>query len=159
ARMLESCVAPILESQAWAHPTQAFEALTQRLHVLGLQTGEPGTIAQTIAGADLALWDLVARRLDQPLWQLLGGTHQIKVYASGLSPTHPEQLAAQKKEEGYRAFKLKVGFGAERDLANLRALRSMFGDDTQLMIDANQGWDLATALEMSALLAECKPIW
>src|SRR5690606_19512715 len=79
ARMLESCVAPILESQAWAHPTQAFEALTQRLHVLGLQTGEPGTIAQTIAGADLALWDLVARRLDQPLWQLLGGTHQIKV--------------------------------------------------------------------------------
>src|SRR5690606_19204435 len=108
---------------------------------------------------DIAMWDLTARRLDQPLWKLLGGSQQIQVYASGLSPTAPEQLALQKKDEGYRAFKLKVGFGAERDLANLRALRRMFGADTTLMIDANQGWDPHTALQMSDLLAECEPAW
>lgn len=159
ARMLESCVAPILKERAWPHPSQAFHELTRRLHVLGLQAGEPGTIAQIIAGADIAMWDLAARRLGQPLWKLLGGRREIKVYASGLSPTEPERLAAQKRDEGYRAFKLKVGFGVERDLANLRALRSMFGEDTTLMVDANQAWDPETALAMSDRLAECKPAW
>ncbi|NYT84428.1 mandelate racemase/muconate lactonizing enzyme family protein [Pollutimonas harenae] len=159
ARILESCIAPILKEQAWPHPTHAFNALAQRLHVLGLQTGEPGTMAQAIAGADIAMWDLTARHLNQPLWKLLGGSRHVQVYASGLSPTAPEHLAAQKKEEGYRAFKLKVGFGVQRDLTNLRALRSMFGDDTLLMIDANQGWTPDSAIEMSELLAECKPLW
>lgn len=159
ARILESCVAPILKEREWTHPAHAFDELTQRLHVLGLQSGEPGTMSQAIAGADIAMWDLAAKRLDQPLWKLLGGNRQIEVYASGLSPTAPEELAAQKRDEGYRAFKLKVGFGAERDLANLSALRRMFGDDTTLMIDANQGWDPGTAIEMSDLLAECSPAW
>src|SRR5690606_8259065 len=159
ARVLESCVAPILKERAWPHPAHAFDELSRRLHVLAIQSGEPGTMAQAIAGADIALWDLTAKRLGQPLWKLLGGSQQIQVYASGLSPTAPEELAARKKDQGYRAFKLKVGFGAERDVANLRALRRLFGPDTTLMIDANQGWDLATALEMSDLLAECKPMW
>lgn len=159
ARLLESCVGPLLMARTWAHPSEAFEAITARLHVLALQTGEPGPIAQTIAGADIALWDLAARRLNRPLWQLLGGGPEVQVYASGLSPTRPEQLAQQKREEGYRAFKLKVGFGAERDLENLRRLRRLLGPDTPLMVDANQGWDMATTVKMSEQLAECGPIW
>lgn len=159
ARLLESCVGPLLKSQAWAHPAEAFDALSARLHVLALQTGEPGPIAQTIAGVDIAMWDLAARQLGQPLWKLLGGKPEVQVYASGLSPTRPEQLALQKRDEGYRAFKLKVGFGAERDLDNLRTLRRLLGPDTPLMVDANQGWDLSTAATMSELLAECRPIW
>ena len=82
-------------------------------------------MAQAIAGADMALWDLVGQRLQQPLWRLLGGTDRVETYASGLSPTQPEKLAAAKRDEGFRAFKLKVGFGVERDLANLRALRDL----------------------------------
>jgi D-galactarolactone cycloisomerase len=159
ARVLESCVAPVLLGEAWPHPTLAFQELTRRLHILGLQCGEPGTMAQAIAGADIALWDLVGRRLGVPLWQLLGGGNQVQTYASGLSPTNPERLAAAKRDEGYRAFKLKVGFGAERDLANLRALRELFGADTVLMVDANQAWTLAEAIDMSRRLAEFGPSW
>lgn len=159
ARMLESCISPILKERSWLHPQQAFAELTRRLHVLGLQTGEPGTIAQTIAGADIAMWDLAARQLGQPLWKLLGGSPQVQVYASGLSPTAPERLAAQKRDEGYRAFKLKVGFGADRDLANLKMLRELFGPDAMLMIDANQGWDPDTAIDMSRRLARYAPAW
>ncbi|MDB5822952.1 MAG: mandelate racemase [Herminiimonas sp.] len=159
ARVLESCVAPILLEQAWAHPTLAYQELTRRLHVLGLQCGEPGTMAQAVAGADIAMWDLVGKRLGVPLWQLLGGRNRVQAYASGLSPTNPEKLAAAKRDEGYRAFKLKVGFGAERDLANLRALRELFGTDTVLMVDANQAWTLAEALDMSRRLAEYAPSW
>lgn len=159
ARMLESCIAPILLEQEWAHPTHAFEALSRRLEVLAIQCGEPGTIAQAIAGADIALWDLAAKRLNQPLWKLFGGVPQVQTYASGLSPARPEKLAAIKHREGYRSFKLKVGFGTERDIANLRALRELFGSGTVLMIDANQAWTPETALEMSRRLAPFNPIW
>jgi D-galactarolactone cycloisomerase len=159
ARMLESCVAPILLEQEWKHPGHAYRELCRRLHILAIQSGEPGTIAQVIAGADIALWDLAAKRLDQPLWKLFGGSAEVCTYASGLSPTQPEKLAAAKRDEGYRAFKLKVGFGAERDVANLRALRELFGPEATLMVDANQAWTPEIAVDMSARLAEFNPIW
>jgi L-alanine-DL-glutamate epimerase-like enolase superfamily enzyme len=159
ARVIDAYAAPVLLEQAWSHPAEAYEALTRRLRVLAIQSGEPGTIAQAIAGLDVALWDLAARRLGVPLWRLLRGSPRVQVYASGLNPTDPGELAAAKHAEGYRAFKLKVGFGAARDLANLRALREAFGPDATLMVDANQAWTLAEALAMSERLAESRPIW
>lgn len=159
ARILESCVAPILLEQAWENPAQAFNELTRRLNILAIQCGEPGTIAQAIAGADIALWDLVGKRLNQPLWRLLGGSANVQTYASGLSPTHPEELAAIKRDEGFRAFKLKVGFGVERDVSNLRALRELLGLQATLMVDANQAWTPEGAKDMSQRLAEFGPVW
>ena len=158
AHLLDSIVAPILREQAWADPPAAYRELSRRLHILALQSGEPGPVAQIIAGTDIALWDLAARRAGQPLWKLLGGAPTIAVYASGLNPTNPEVLAARKLQEGHRAFKLKVGFGKERDCDNLRALRGLVGP-LPLMIDANQAWDPDTARAMSAALAECTPLW
>jgi len=159
ARVFDSCVAPILLEKTWSHPTEAFDELTRRLRILAIQTGEPGTLAQTIAGADIALWDLSAKRLGQPLWRLFGGVPQVRTYASGLSPTAPEALASIKRDEGYRAFKLKVGFGAERDVNNLRTLRTLLGPDTTIMVDANQAWTPEAAIEMSVRLAEFQPAW
>lgn len=159
ARILQSCIAPILLERAWDSPRQAFQTLHQRLHVLGIQTGEPGTLAQAIAGADIALWDLAARQASKPLWQLLGGTPTISVYASGISPSNPERLALAKQQEGYRAFKLKVGFGRERDIGNLRSLRELLGQDTHLMVDANQAWSADEAQQMARLLAPFSLDW
>lgn len=159
ARILQSCVAPILLERAWDSPTQAFETLHRRLHVLGIQSGEPGTLAQAIAGADIALWDLAARQAGKPLWQLLGGTPDISVYASGISPTDPEKLALAKQQEGYRAFKLKIGFGQDRDIGNLRSLRQLLGEETPLMVDANQAWSPDMAREMIRHLLPFNPAW
>jgi L-alanine-DL-glutamate epimerase-like enolase superfamily enzyme len=136
--------------------------LSRRLHVLGIQSGEPGTMAQAIAGADIALWDLAARLARRPLWRLLGrddASPKVAAYASGLSPTQPELLAAAKRAEGFHAFKLKVGFGSERDLANMAALRALLGPRTHLMVDANQAWTLPEAVDMSRRLAEFEPEW
>jgi L-alanine-DL-glutamate epimerase-like enolase superfamily enzyme len=66
----------------------------------------------------------------------------IRVYASGLNPDAPEKLALERKAEGYTAFKLKVGFGRDRDVANLRALRDALGFEARLKVDANQAWTL-----------------
>jgi len=159
ARLIGSVFAPLLEGKAIASPESTFLALTAQTDVLALQAAEPGPIAQCIAGIDIALWDLHARRLKQPLWRLLGGkSATVPVYASGLNPTSPETLAAQKRAEGYRAFKLKVGFGTERDRANLKSLRAAVGN-LPLMVDANQAWDLDTAIEMASALEEFEPAW
>jgi L-alanine-DL-glutamate epimerase-like enolase superfamily enzyme len=153
ARLVESVIAPLLEGQTFHRPQEAFRLLTAKTAVLALQSGEPGPIAQVIAGVDIALWDLAARRAGVSLWRMLGGeSPRIRVYASGINPDRPEKLAAKRRGEGYTAFKLKVGFGADRDVANLRALRSALGDDVELMVDANQAWSLQEAVEMAPRL-------
>ena len=114
-----------------------------------------------IAGLDTALWDLVARRTGVPLWKALdpNGGPDILVYASGLNPDAPEKLAAEKQRQGFTAFKLKIGFGSARDVANLRALRETIGSDARLMVDANQGWDLQTARGVLPVLAPFALDW
>jgi L-alanine-DL-glutamate epimerase-like enolase superfamily enzyme len=159
ARLFDSIVAPILLEKIWASPVEAFQELTKRLHILGIQCGEPGTIAQAIAGADIALWDLLGRKVGKPVWELFGGTPLIETYASGISPTNPEEIAAEKWAEGFRAFKLKVGFGQDRDFSNLQALRSQLGPDTRIMIDANQAWNLDSAAGHIEHLASLNPFW
>lgn len=147
ARLVTSVLAPILTGREFADPTDAFARLTQATHVLSLQCAEPGPFAQAIAGIDIALWDLAARKAGAPLWRHLNPTASpsIAVYASGLNPDGPELLAASRFAEGYRAFKLKVGFGMARDVRNLAALRETVGSSCRLMVDANQAWDLETA--------------
>lgn len=155
ARLVQTVLAPLLSGEARRviHPATTFADLTQRTTVLALQSGEPGPIAQSIAGLDLALWDLHARRAGEPLWRLLGGAGDtIRVYASGLNPTGAGKLVEQHLARGFDAFKLKVGFGRERDLASLRELRAMIGARATLMADANQGWDLDQALAMTTAL-------
>ncbi|MBX9590517.1 MAG: mandelate racemase/muconate lactonizing enzyme family protein [Hyphomonadaceae bacterium] len=161
ARLIDSVLSPLLVAQPFASPADAFRHLTRKTAVLALQSGEPGPFAQAIAGVDIALWDLVARRAGTPLWRVLqdGGSPSVRVYASGLNPDAPEILAAQKQREGFTAFKLKVGFGTDRDLANLGTLRDTLGDAARLMIDANQGWDLDAALNMLPRLEPFRLDW
>ncbi|RTL72703.1 MAG: mandelate racemase/muconate lactonizing enzyme family protein [Hyphomicrobiales bacterium] len=148
ARLVTSVLAPLLTARPFADAAQAFAHMTEATAVLALQSAEPGPFAQAIAGVDIALWDLAARKASQPLWRHLDASASpvVGVYASGLNPTGPEALAAQKRSEGYRAFKLKIGFGLDRDLRNLSAVREAIGPECALMADANQAWDLETAV-------------
>lgn len=160
ARLVESVLAPLATGEPFDDPPSLFRRLTAATEVLAIQSGETGPFAQAIAGVDIAVWDLLARRQRQPLWQLLGGgSPAIRVYASGLNPASPEVLARTKHDEGYRAFKLKIGFGAERDLANLDALRRELGSSVDLMTDANQGWSPGEAAAMAPRLEPFRLTW
>jgi len=160
ARLVETVLRPLLLDRSFAGPAAAFADLSQRTAVLAIQSGEPGPIAQTIAGVDLALWDLCARRAGQPLWRYLGGqSGQVRVYASGINPDQPEDTIAACRSEGHTAFKLKIGFGQVRDFANLSSIRRQFGYDMPLMADANQAWTVHEACDMAPSLGEFALTW
>ncbi len=159
-RLLETVVAPLVVGHTFAAAEDAFDKMSQRTAVLAIQSGEPGPLAQVCAGIDLAIWDMLARRANVPLWKLLGGSSgTVKVYASGINPDRPEEVVAAKAAEGYKAFKLKIGFGEERDLANVIAIRSQLPSGGAFMLDANQAWDLPTARHMAKRLSEHQPAW
>ncbi|MBK0392715.1 mandelate racemase/muconate lactonizing enzyme family protein [Ramlibacter sp. CrO1] len=155
ARLVESVFAPLATSRGFDSAAQAYAWLDERTAVLAIQSGEYGPMAQALAGIDLALWDLCARRAGLPLWRYLGGhSDVVRPYASGINPDAPEDIVAARRAEGYGAFKLKIGFGEDRDLRNLRALRELLGASTPLLVDANQGWSLDEALRMAPKLDE-----
>lgn len=160
ARLVDTVLAPLLVGQAFDSPAAAFETMSAQTAVLALQSGEPGPIAQAIAGVDTALHDLAARRAGLPLWRVLGGrSDRIAVYASGINPDRPGEVVTALRKKGYTAFKLKVGFGEARDRDNLQQVRDAAGAQAAVMVDANQAWDTPQALLMMLALAPMAPAW
>ncbi len=117
----------------------------QALRLVALQCGEPGPVAQILAGFDCALWDLVARGNGEPLAIALGAPklRPLPCYASGINPGDPIAEAEIARAKGFKAFKLKIGF--ERDERNLASMREFLNFGDRFMVDVNQGWDFATA--------------
>jgi L-alanine-DL-glutamate epimerase-like enolase superfamily enzyme len=159
ARLVNEILAPAIVGRAIREPSEIFEAVTQGTSVLALQSGEAGPFAQAIAGIDLAIWDLHARRRHMPLWKLLGGHGPtIKVYASGINPTGSREIAEAAMARGHRALKLKIGFEPAADRANLASLRTLVGDG-MLAADVNQGWTVERAIELAPPLADFNLAW
>src|SRR5882757_2225258 len=158
-RLINEMLAPMLIGRAVTDPPDVFGSLSAATSVLALQSGEAGPFAQTIAGIDIALWDLFARRAKTPLWQLLGGTTgRMRVYASGINPAGSVQQAEAAMHRGHRAFKLKIGFDPDKDRGNLRDLRKLIGDSF-LAVDVNQGWGIEQALQLAPRLEEFNLAW
>lgn len=159
ARLINEVLAPAATGLSAIEPSAIFEKLTEGTSVLALQSGEAGPFAQSIAGIDLALWDLHAKRNKTPLWKLLGGSGgTIRVYASGINPTGSREMAEAALHRGHRALKLKIGFDPASDLANLTALRELAGNGT-LAADVNQGWTVERAIELAPALTEFNLAW
>jgi L-alanine-DL-glutamate epimerase-like enolase superfamily enzyme len=158
-RLINEMLAPMLAGRAVTHPSEVFAHLSAATSVLALQSGEAGPFSQTIAGIDIALWDLFAGRAKVPLWRMLGGTSgRMRVYASGINPTGSVQQAEAAMRRGHRAFKLKIGFNPDKDHDNLRDLRKLIGDGF-LATDVNQGWEIEQALQLAPALEEFNLAW
>jgi len=159
ARLLETAILPSLIGQEFADPEQCFYTLQNQFQRLAIQAGEHGPIAQSIAGIDIALWDLVAKRHGLPLYSLFGAERQIPVYASGINPTHALETLKRCQDSGYKAFKLKIGFGDEIDYPNIETLCANLEPDQKLMVDANQAWNVEQAVRQAAKLANYPLEW
>ncbi len=99
---------------------------------------------------DMALYDMVAQQAGMPLYRLLGGSNKREVYTDmTISIGEPSKVAADAlafKKEGFPAIKVKLGTSMKADVARIRAIREQVGPDYPIRIDANQGWDVTTAI-------------
>jgi L-alanine-DL-glutamate epimerase-like enolase superfamily enzyme len=116
----------------------------------------PRYFAQVFAGIELALWDAIGKAAGQPLHRLLGGAvHDQISYFGFIQGDSPEELVTHAKalvEQGFRVFYMKVGRGAEHDIAAVKAVRAAIGVH-RLRLDANESWDLLSARRIIAALA------
>jgi D-galactarolactone cycloisomerase len=127
-----------------------------------------GKDARSACGVEIALWDVMGKALDQPVWQLLGGRRRSKVlaYASGLfKPEVGDHVAALAEEAsryrdmGFQAVKMKMGFGPDQDERIVSAVRAAIGDDVALAIDANCAYDPATAIDSGKRCMNYDLLW
>lgn len=138
-----------------------WQAAWEHIHEAG--GGGISTIA--LAGLDLALWDLECRRKQTSVDAHLGIRHKSQpAYGSGVNLHYTcEDLVAQAQRwstAGYSAIKIKVGKpDIAEDIERLQAVRESIGPDVQLMIDANQRWDLETATRSIERLSQFDLLW
>jgi L-alanine-DL-glutamate epimerase-like enolase superfamily enzyme len=144
---------------------EEIEALWQRLWWGCHYVGRGGLAAFAIAAADIALWDLRARRAGLPLWKLLGGHRpRVRAYAGGIDLQFPlERLLRQTDDNigrGFRAIKMKVGRPRLReDVERVRAMRAHLGPDVPLMVDANMRWTADEAIRAARAFAAHDVFW
>jgi len=130
-------------------PVDLHAAARKSLHFVGYA----GMAMIAVSGLDMAAWDALAKARGVPLCSLLGGSAgPVKAYNSnGLWLRKPEEVAAEAvelcDEGGFRGLKLRLGRSRmEDDLATIGAVRDAVGAEVELMVDFNQGLDLAEAL-------------
>ncbi len=121
----------------------------------------------TSAALDLAMWDILGKASGQPLFRLFGGYREevpcyvtCAYYRDGKDLNELREEMEMLNEQGHRAFKAKIGGASlEEDMARLRVIREVIGDEAELMLDVNSAWDLPTAIEGARLLTEIRPRW
>lgn len=107
------------------------------------------------ATLNIAMWDAWGKTLNVPIWKLLGNSgNKAPVYGSGgwLSYSDEELIeeVTNYKARGFKAVKIKVGSKEEnRDIDRLKKVREAVGNDIKIMMDANQGMDVPSALKLS----------
>jgi D-galactarolactone cycloisomerase len=123
--------------------------------------GQKGVVIEGLSGIDIALWDIKGKHFGVPVHRLMGGPlrTEVQAYATGLyrrKSGDPLRYLAEEAAgyvaEGFRAVKLKVGFGVEEDAAVTRAVREAIGPDIALMVDANHAYDAIAAIRLGRMI-------
>jgi L-rhamnonate dehydratase len=147
------------------------EFLWQHMYRRTMAFGRKGIGMAAISAVDIALWDLLGQSAKQPVFRLLGGRTKprIPVYASRLYSIELSELAAEAKrykKEGYRAMKLRFGWGPTDGAAGMqqnvdlvKTVRQAVGDGIDVMADAYMGWTLDYAKRMLRLLEPFNLRW
>ena len=148
-----------------------FEFLWQHMYRRTMAFGRKGIGMAAISALDIAIWDILGKSAKQPVYRLLGGRtkQRIPVYASRLYSSELPQLASEAKrykEEGYKAMKLRFGWGPTDGAAGMhknvdlvRTVRETVGDGVDVMADAYMGWTLDYAKRMLPLLEQFNLRW
>ena len=109
---------------------------------------------------EMACWDAMGKAAGKPVYDLLGGACRPLAIRSRFSMgaydlPRARARAAELVAQGFDTVKVKVGGKAEDDIARVRAVREVIGPKCKLVIDANTGWDVETAIYCVRQLQDC----
>ena len=149
------------------------EQLYQKLFALTSQrlAHEKGwsreALVRISAAVDIAAWDIMGKVAGLPLYRLFGGYRsEVPCYVTCAYYRDGKDLAELRDEmqmlkaQGHTAFKAKAGgVPLREDMERLAVVREVIGNDRDLMVDVNRGWDFATAIEGARLLEPLRPRW
>ncbi len=130
------------------------ELLWERMYNTTQPYGQGGAAVNAISGVDIALWDLIGRSVGKPIHKLIGGAFRAEVqpYATGFyrieNGNYPADAIVEAKsyiDAGFKAFKLKIGFGVDEDIAFINAIRDAVGPEMRIMADANSAYSVGSA--------------
>lgn len=144
-----------------------WEKMYRRSHAWGRK----GIGMTAISAVDIAIWDLMGRLVNKPVFKLLGGRtkEKIPVYYSklySLSIEEMQQEAQTAVDAGHRAFKMRFGWGPKDGMQGMRenlkrveAVREVIGLERDLMADCYMGWNLDYGKRMLPKLAQYELRW
>jgi len=120
-----------------------------------LERIKPGLSGQpsALAAVDMALHDILGKKVGLPLWKLLGGFRdriQTSITIGILPEKETVERALYWKEQGFRCLKIKGGLDVDDDIARLRSVREAVGEKIEIRFDANQGYSVEDALNFVA---------
>ena len=154
-------VAPLalgLEAADTGRFLQRASAESEYFGHLGLNRWAAGAI-------NIAMWDAWGKALGQPIWKLLGTyRNEVPVYGSGgwlsYSPDELVEEVTRYVRRGFRAVKIKVGSPElEADVERLARVRAAVGPHVNVMMDANQGMNVPSALSLARRAREFNIHW
>jgi L-alanine-DL-glutamate epimerase-like enolase superfamily enzyme len=157
AHFVDTALKPLVVGEDPREIDRLWHKMLFRTYKLGVQGVQP----EGIAGIDIALWDILGQAAGLPVCVLLGGRYRdrIKMYASigGGADMTPKQMAAkveQALEQGFRAIKIRMDWGAarrdadpEKDWQMFQLCKRLTGDDVPLSFDVNNGYSVPTAIQ------------
>jgi D-galactarolactone cycloisomerase len=159
--IVEDTLAPLLLGK---DPTDAagiwwdlFSAMRTRGHT-------KGHFVESLSGVDMALWDIIGKSSNLPIYRALHGFGRktLPAYASSIFMGEVKDMEAQAKkflDLGYTSLKIKIGMGPEADEGAVAAIRSLVGDKIGLMVDANSAYDARTAIQIGRRLEKYNLEW
>ena len=165
AAAIEHALTPLLLG---ADPLD-IEVIWHRMYHGTRDYGRKGSVSAAISAIDIALWDISGKHYGVPVSRLLGGAFRTTVqpYATGFYRIEGQGEAQRLADEalqhydaGFRAMKIKLGFGVDDDIAVMHAIgRAVDGKGVTLMVDSNHAYGRAEALRLGYVLDEYDLRW
>ncbi|WP_314314976.1 L-rhamnonate dehydratase [uncultured Acinetobacter sp.] len=153
------------------HDPFDYEYLWQRMYRSTHAWGRRGIGMAAISAIDIALWDLMGKETNKPVFKLLGGRTKEKIpcYASKLYRTDLKEMQREAQtylDQGFNAMKMRFGYGPKdgpegvrKNLESVAAVREVIGDDVDLMLECYMGWNLEYAKRILPKLEKYAPRW
>ncbi len=116
---------------------------------------------KSMAAIDNALWDIIGKACNKPLYKLWGGKVNdpihVRYWLSCKSPKEQATEAVKAVERGWKSFKIKLGTDPETDLAQVKAVRESVGDKIELCFDLNGAYPIHVAIRTLKRILKYEP--